>query len=105
MTEPPPPSTGSRPRPEAQFFAWVLIVIGALLVVLCGGCTLTFWGVGLFSLLQSPGGSEMGAAVGLFFMTLLIGGVPAAGGAILIWAGWRTLHPLKTPRTTAKTFE
>ena len=87
MTEPPQPSSGSQPRPEASFIAWVLIVIGALLVLLCGGCTLTFWGVGLF------------------FMTLLIGGVPAAGGAVLIWAGWRTLHPLRTPRTTAKTFE
>jgi len=99
------PGTEPRIRPEASFIAWALIVIGALLVLLCGGCTLTFWGVGLFSLLQSPGSGAMGAAVGLFFMTLLIGGVPAAGGAVLIWAGWRTLHPVKTPRTTAKTFE
>ncbi len=99
------PGTEPRPRPEAGFFAWVLIVIGALLVLLCGGCTLTFWGVGLVSLLQSPGSGAMGAAVGLFVTTLLIGGIPAAGGAVLIWAGWRTLHPIKTPRGVSKTFE
>jgi hypothetical protein len=41
----------------------------------------------------------------MFFLTLVIGGLPAAGGAVLVWAGWRTLHPIKTPRTVAKTFE
>ena len=100
LLEPPP-----KPKPEASFFAWVLIVIGALLVVLCGGCTLTFWGVGVVGLLQDHSAAAWGAMTGLFFTTLLIGGVPAAGGAILVWAGWRTLHPIKTPRTTAKTFE
>jgi hypothetical protein len=87
------------------FGGWLLIVIGGLLAVLCGGCTLIFWGVGLFAMIQSPGSDAMGAMMGLFVMTLVIGGVPAAGGAILVWAGWRALHPLRTPRTVAKNFE
>jgi len=103
MSDPATPPPTPRPRPETAFFGWLLIVIGALLVVLCGGCTLIFWGVGIAGAMQEPSG--WGAMVGLFFMTALIGGVPAAGGAVLIWAGWRALHPLRTPRTVAKTFE
>ncbi len=103
MTSPDPSPT--LVRPEARFGGWLLIVIGGLLVVLCGGCTLVFWGVGLVGLIQTPNGEALGAMIGLLFMTGLIGGVPAAGGAILVWAGWRALHPLKTPRTVAKTFE
>ena len=100
MTDPQPP------RPEARFGGWVLIVIGGLLVLLCGGCTLTMWGVGLFGLAEtSHDASAVGAVVGLFLMTLLIGGLPAVGGAILVWAGWRVLHPLRTPKDAARTFE
>jgi hypothetical protein len=73
-------------------------------VVLCGGCTLTLWIAGLFSL-PGAGGGALGAAISMFVLTLVIGGLPAAGGAVLVWAGWRTLHPLKTPRTVAKSFE
>ena len=101
MTAPQPP----QPSPGSSFFGWLLIVVGALLVLLCGGCTLTMWGVGITGLLQEHSAAAWGAMVGLFFTTLLIGGLPAAGGAILIWAGWRTLHPIRTPKDAAKTFE
>lgn len=97
------PGTQPPYRPETRFFGWLLIVIGGLLVLLCGGCTLVMWGVGVVGLTQSP--SAWGSLVGLFFVTLLIGGLPAAGGAVLVWAGWRTLHLIRTPRATAKTFE
>jgi hypothetical protein len=92
-------------RPEARFGGWLMIVIGSLLVLLCGGCTLTFWGVGFVGLAQDHSSNAVGALVGLLLFTGLIGGLPTAGGAILIWAGWRALHPLKTPKTVAKTFE
>ncbi|HWF77411.1 MAG TPA: hypothetical protein VN694_09565 [Caulobacteraceae bacterium] len=101
-TQPAPPP---QPRPEGRFGGWLLVVIGALMVVLCGGCTLTFWGVGVVGLMQDHSGAAWGAMVGLFLMTSLIGGLPTAGGAILLWAGWRVLHPIKTPRTVAKDFE
>jgi len=105
MTSPDPSPAPAPPRPEARFGGWLLIVVGALLAVLCGGCTLIFWGVGLVSLIQESSAAAWGSMIGLFFFTLLIGGVPAAGGAVLVWAGWRVLHPLKTPRTVAKDFE
>jgi hypothetical protein len=105
MTSTEPPPAAPQPAPEARFAGWILIVPGALMVLLCGGCTLTFWGVGLVALVQDHSGSAWGALVGLFFTSLLIGGLPAAGGAILVWAGWRALHPLRTPRDAAKTFE
>ncbi len=105
MTEPAQPPPAQQPKPEARFGGWLLIVIGGLLVVLCGGCTLTFWGVGVVGLMENHSAAAWGAVIGLFLVTLLIGGLPTAGGAILVWAGWRSLHPLKTPRTVAKTFE
>jgi hypothetical protein len=105
MSDPPTPPTTPQPTSAARFGAWLLIVIGGLLVVLCGGCTLTFWGVGVVGLMEDHSASAWGAMIGLFFVTLLIGGLPAAGGAVLVWAGWRSLHPLRTPRGVAKTFE
>jgi hypothetical protein len=105
MTSSDPSQPAPPARPEARFGGWLLIVVGGLLAVLCGGCTLIFWGVGLVGLTQTPGSDAVGALIGLFLITGLIGGVPAAGGAVLVWAGWRVLHPLKTPRTVAKTFE
>ena len=99
------PSPASQPRPEGRFGGWLLIVLGALMVLLCGGCTLTFWGVGIVGLMQDHSGGAWGALVGLFILTSLVGGLPTAGGAILLWAGWRVLHPIRPPRDAAKTFE
>ncbi len=97
----PPP----QPRPEGRFGGWLLLMLGGLMVVLCGGCTLTFWGVGIVGLMQDHSSAAWGAMVGLLVMTSLVGGLPTAGGAILLWAGWRVLHPLRTPRSVAKDFE
>jgi hypothetical protein len=75
--------------------AWLLITVGALMVLLCGGCTLVFWGIGLYALIETPnagGFAQMGLMMAI---TGLIGGLPAAGGAVLVWAGWRALHPLR----------
>jgi hypothetical protein len=99
------PSPTPQPKPENRFGGWLLIVLGGLMVVLCGGCTLTLWGVGIVGLTQDHSGSAAGAVVTLFIMTGLIGGLPTAGGAVLLWAGWRVLHPIRTPRTVAKDFE
>ena len=99
-----PPSPPA-PRPEGRFGGWLLIVLGGLMLLLCGGCTLTFWGVGVAALMEDHSGGAWGAAISLFLTTLLVGGLPAAGGAILAWAGWRVLHPIRTPRDAAKTFE
>jgi hypothetical protein len=107
MTETPTPTPPdpSPPRPEGRFGGWLLIVIGALVVVLCGGCTLTIWGVGLVGAGRQPLEVAASSLIGMFVVTGLIGGVPSLGGAILIWAGWRVLHPIRTPKGVAKDFE
>ena len=97
--------TPAPPAPQSRFVGWLLLVLGALMVVLCGGCTLTLWGVGIAGLRQDHSGAAWGAMVGLLVTTLLIGGLPTAAGAVLVWAGWRALRPARTPRTVAKDFE
>ena len=94
-----------QPSPGSSFVGWLLIVFGALLVLLCGGCTLTIVGTGVVGLVMHPTAEMWGAMVGSAIVVLLIGGVPTAGGAILVWAGWRMLHPIRTPKEAAKTFE
>jgi hypothetical protein len=102
MTSPEP---APRPGAEGRFGGWLLIVLGSLLVVLCGGCTLVMWGVGIAGTAHQPLGVAAGALISMFVVTGLVGGLPTAGGAILIWAGWRVLHPIRTPRSVAKDVE
>lgn len=96
MADPPPP-TDSRGRlgPSAVFAGWGLIVIGALIVLLCGGCTLGLWGGAreFITDVQSITANPWGSMTALFVASLLIGGLPTLGGVALIWAGWRTLRP------------
>jgi hypothetical protein len=89
MTSPEPPPA------QGQFIGWLLIAVGALMVLLCGGCTLVFWGVGVWTLIESPSAGGLGAMGLLFLMTGILGGLPAAGGGVLIWAGWRAVRPLQ----------
>lgn len=96
------------PNPPAQgrFIGWLLIAVGSLMVLLCGGCTLVGWGIAIFGLVQSPNAQTLGAMAGVVLMTTIIGGLPAAGGAVLVWAGLRTLRPLPQPGpSVAKTFD
>jgi threonine/homoserine/homoserine lactone efflux protein len=39
-------------------------------------------------------------------MVAIIGGLPTAGGVVLVWVGWRIVHPKTPPRPdVTKTFE
>lgn len=100
MTAPQPSAS-----PGGGFVGWLLIVSGALLVLLCGGCTLVMWGVGIAALGENSSANAVGSVISLFITALLLGGLPTAGGAVLIWAGWRVLRPVRKPRDAAKTFE
>ncbi|HEY3798738.1 MAG TPA: hypothetical protein VGL58_10330 [Caulobacteraceae bacterium] len=100
MSEPLPRATVS---PGAKVVGWLMLVVGALMTLLCGACTLTMLVAGL----GSGGRSEAGLGVVIAGMGLVIGGVPTLGGLVLIWAGWRILRPppTPTPRSVSKTFE
>jgi hypothetical protein len=90
-------SSPESPSPPAQFFGWLLVCLGALMVLLCGGCTLVIWGISLYALIQTPNAGGFGQMGLLVLMSSMIGGLPAAGGGVLVWAGWRALHPLRQP--------
>jgi hypothetical protein len=90
------------PSPGARFFGWLLLMLGALMVVLCGGCTLTLWVVTILGASQTHGapGSAAALVASGVAVVAVIGGVPAACGGLLVWAGWRILRPRK-PRQPA----
>jgi len=86
------PSPEPPPRVVAAslFFGWLLLALGDLMVLLCGGCTLTFL-VGL-SGGRIGSGDVLMILISVVFVGL-IGGVPTACGGLLVWTGWRILHP------------
>jgi hypothetical protein len=68
-----------------QFFGGLLIICGVLMAVLCGLCTLAVIGVSLATPAtheaQNYGGGVM------IPVALLFGGLPAAFGGLMVWAG------------------
>ena len=84
MSDPPTPG-------QLRFGAWLLIVIGGLMAMLCGGCTLTLW-IETAREHQDPATAIQSD---LFF--LVIGGTPTAVGAYLTWSGIRDLRASRTP--------
>lgn len=83
MTEPVPQS------PTRRFFGALLMGVGGLMVLLCGGCGALFVIGGLVTLFtSSPQDATMIAGMGLF-----IGGIPAAIGAGLFVAGRNLRKP------------
>jgi len=65
----------------ARFFGVLLIAGGALIMVLCGLCTLVIIGA---SLVET---GPRDAGLSGIPLVLLIGGVPTAFGALMIWGG------------------
>ena len=68
-----------------KFFGGLLIICGVLLALLCGLCTLAVIGVSLATPpthdAQNYGGGAM------IPVALVFGGLPAAFGALMVWAG------------------
>lgn len=84
------------PSPTRRFFGALLMAIGGLMAVLCGGCGATFIVVALVTMFTATAQD----APMLAGMGLVIGGVPAAMGVGLFWVGRRMRG--EAPRPTAK---
>lgn len=68
-----------------QFFGGLLILFGVLVALLCGLCTVAVIGVSLAAP-ATHGPQNYGGGV-MIPIALLIGGLPAAFGGLMIWAG------------------
>jgi hypothetical protein len=79
-----------------RFFGGLLVICGVLMALLCGLCTLAVIGVSLATPAthdaQNYGGGVM------IPVALLFGGLPAAFGGLMIWAGVQVFRGAgKTP--------
>lgn len=85
-----------------RFVGAAIMAGGALIFAACGLCTLAFVGPSLQNLVHQPAAAP--AAIGLVFF-LLIGGVPALGGFMLMLLGWRMFSrpPPGPPNPPART--
>ncbi len=82
MTEPGPAND-----PMRSFFGWLLLLVGGLMMTLCGLCTAVFFVAGLM-----PHGDASFTAMSLF-----IGGIPTAIGVGLFIAGRSLTRPPPRP--------
>jgi hypothetical protein len=78
------------PGPVGWFFGCLLIAMGALMALLCGGCTAMFW-------VASLSNSDLASAGPMLVLSGVLGGIPALGGVGLIIAGWAILRPRRVP--------
>jgi hypothetical protein len=83
-----------------MFLAHCLMTIGALMIVLCGGCTLFFLAGSLWAVASNPGhgsGRALGALPGFGVLVMIIGGLPTAAGVALFLAGRRMRRRVTVP--------
>lgn len=74
----------------SRFFNWAIVVVGGLIVALAGPCTLFFAGGALVEV--ATGGSDVALAGSILLAALVFGGVPLAGGIVMVVAGLRSLR-------------
>jgi hypothetical protein len=77
-----------------RFVAGALIVVGGLMVLLCGSCTLVFGGGGLVGLLR---GEDVGLSGFLVATAAIVGGLPTAAGVVLLLNGWKSWKANRPP--------
>ncbi|HVM99557.1 MAG TPA: hypothetical protein VMT68_05015 [Caulobacteraceae bacterium] len=75
-----------------KFFGFALIALGVLMVLLCGGCTLTLLAVSVWQTLSSSEPTTATEIISGLMLFGLVGGLPTAAGAVLAWAGWRMVR-------------
>ena len=75
-----------------RFWGSVLIVIGALIVLLCGGCSVTVFVAGVWDALKYGGASAGQTMLTTLIGVAIIGGLPTAAGGLLVWAGLRIVR-------------
>jgi ABC-type Mn2+/Zn2+ transport system permease subunit len=93
MTMPQPPAS-----PVAQFFGVMLIIVGILIALLCGLCTLVVIGTSL----SMPGDQQGYGGGGMIGVALIIGGIPTVVGGLLVWAGIAVLRGARKRATKVK---
>jgi hypothetical protein len=69
------------------FFSRLVMTVGALVTLLCGGCTLFWLVMAAAGAMQPRGESEYAGAIA--FLALIVGGLPTASGIALIFLGRR----------------
>ncbi len=101
MTATPPRPGPTTDNPAGRFFGALLMVVGALIALLSGLCTLAFGAM----ILAEPGGNG-GAIGGGITMLSIFGGVPFLFGLALIFVGRGLYRAVRRPPpSVAKTFE
>jgi hypothetical protein len=86
-----------------QFVGVMLIVLGVLMAALCGLCTV-FVSLASLDMPRDPQGYGGGGMVGI---ALILGGVPALFGLVMVWAGIAVLRGSRkqAPPAKSETFE
>jgi hypothetical protein len=93
--------SGQQRDPAQRFFGWLLIVMGGLMLVLCGGCTVLMAGLGI-----AGAAASSSAVLSWLLIVGLIGGLPTAAGGALVWVGWLMVRrPRQTPKKVGETFD
>lgn len=77
-----------------SFWAWLVLTMGGLIVLLCGPCTLFFGGGALFELLR---GGDPSLAGFILAVALILGGIPTVGGVVLVINGFQSLQKMRRP--------
>jgi hypothetical protein len=67
-----------------RFFGYVLMAVGGLITVLCGGCTLVF-----LALTLPSGMGQLAALTAIGTAALIVGGIPTAIGVVVFAFGRR----------------
>ena len=81
MSQPDPPQVQS---PRWPGIGIALFVIGLLILIPAGLCTVL---VGGFSLIEGISQGDFATLMSSLGIVLIVGGLPTAVGAVLVWAG------------------
>jgi hypothetical protein len=81
------------PSPTARFFGGALVVVGLLMMVLCGGCGALFFLGFLWSGLTSSNHEDVSMVV----IPIIVGGIPAGIGLGLFIVGRALRRPQPRP--------
>jgi hypothetical protein len=88
-------------RPKTTLWrAWLLVVMGFLIVLCCGGCSASFLYALIFDripLIEVANPQPVSDTITSSIIVLVIGGVPVLGGLVMIVAGWRRLAARRPP--------
>jgi hypothetical protein len=71
----------------------LLIATGVLIVLLCGGCSVTVFVSSVWNALAYGGPSAGQVVLTTLIAVAIIGGLPTAAGGFLVWAGLRVVRP------------